>query len=98
MMDKGLVSRAVAKLVQERIVTRGTHCSDGRRHILTLTDKGRRLCAAVLAAKQHRHARSIAGFTAAEVEQFSLLLARLQQEAEAMEREEIATETEEPAA
>jgi DNA-binding MarR family transcriptional regulator len=97
-MDKGLVSRAVAKLVQEKLVTRAAHRSDGRRHTLTLTGSGRRLCAAVLAAKQHRHIRSIAGLTAAEVEQFSSLLARLQQEAEAMEREEIATETEESAA
>jgi DNA-binding MarR family transcriptional regulator len=97
MMDKGLVSRAVAKLAQEELIERGADHQDGRRQILTLTAAGQSLCAAVLAAKQRRHARSMACLTAAEAEQFYALLASLQVEAEAMEREEIAAEAEEPA-
>lgn len=97
-MDKGLVSRAVARLVQVGLVARRTDHGDGRRSILTLTPSGRQTWTAVLAAKQRRHTRSLAALSAAEVEQFYALLARLQTDAEQMEREEVTGEAENSAA
>lgn len=90
LMDKALVSRAVAKLAKLGLLERATDDADGRRQILTLTDEGKRSWSGVLAAKQSRHDRLLAGLGAAEMRLFNELLGRLQADAERIEREEAA--------
>lgn len=88
LMDKGLVSRAVAKLTKIGLVARAGDDGDGRRRILTLTEAGRRTWSAVLDAKQRRHDRFLGTLTAVEIDQFLGLLERLRAEAERIEGDE----------
>ncbi|QGY05875.1 winged helix-turn-helix transcriptional regulator [Methylobacterium mesophilicum SR1.6/6] len=90
LMDKGLVSRAVAKLTEVGLVARSADAADGRRQILTLTRSGRVTWSGVWGAKQRRHHRFLETLTEAETEQLFGILARLQDNADRVEREEAA--------
>lgn len=88
-MDKAMVSRALATLIERGHVRRAKDLSDSRRIVLTLTDSGRAVWKRVLAAKRVRHERSVACLSAEETRLVYELLDRLYDEAETMRQEEL---------
>lgn len=80
-MDKVTVSRAARTLVDKGLVSRADNEVDGRSHLLTLCDEGRRVHGEVAPGPDHE-ARLLAGLSAEEVDQLKGLLRRLQAEAE----------------
>ena len=77
-MDKVTVSRAARGLAGRRLIARSENESDGRSHVLTLTDGGRRLHAEIAPLALAYEAALICGLAPAEVAQLKRLLARLQ--------------------
>lgn len=81
-MDKVTVSRAARTLVDKGLVRRTENEGDGRSHLLTLSDKGRRVHGEVAPMALDYEARLLAGLSPEEVEQLKGLLRRLQAGAE----------------
>jgi len=77
-MDKVTVSRAARGLSARRLIGRSENRADGRSHVLTLTDEGRRLHAEIAPLALAYEAALICGLAPAEVAQLKRLLARLQ--------------------
>ncbi|WP_269716611.1 MarR family winged helix-turn-helix transcriptional regulator [Caulobacter sp. NIBR2454] len=77
-MDKVMVSRAAHGLTTRRLVERSAHEADGRSHVLSLSDEGRRLYAEVAPLAQAYEAALLTGLTPKEVAQLKRLLLRLE--------------------
>lgn len=76
-MDKVTVSRAAIALVERGLLARGAHPGDKRSHLLTLTDAGRELYAAVAPKALDLERRVFEGFTPDELEGFVGMLRRI---------------------
>ncbi|WP_369060435.1 MarR family winged helix-turn-helix transcriptional regulator [Caulobacter sp. 73W] len=77
-MDKVMVSRAAQALVARRLVVRSAHEADGRSHVLTLSDEGRRLYADVAPLAKEYEAALLTGVEPQEVAALKGLLIRLE--------------------
>ncbi len=77
-MDKVMVSRAAQALVARHLVVRSAHEIDGRSHVLTLSDEGRRLYAEVAPLALAYEAALLAGLAPKEVVMLKRLLIRLE--------------------
>ncbi|MDG2523139.1 MarR family winged helix-turn-helix transcriptional regulator [Caulobacter segnis] len=78
MMDKVMVSRAAQTLTTRNLVVRSAHEIDGRSHVLTLSDEGRRLYAEVAPMALDYEAALLTGLTPKDVTQMKRLLIRLE--------------------
>ncbi len=87
-MDKVTVSRAAHGLVARHLVGRAAHGTDGRSHILALTDQGRDLHSEIAPLAIAYEAALLAGLTPAEVETMKRLLLRLETAANRLSGEE----------
>lgn len=76
-MDKVTVSRAAIALVERGLLARTANTSDRRSHLLTLTDAGRALHAAIAPKALELEQRIFSRFTADEVERFVAMLRRI---------------------
>lgn len=76
-IPKNSVSRAVARLLKQGLVKRAADASDGRRAVLSMTPRGRKLYESVLPRFQERQDRMVAVLTPAERQEFSRLLNKL---------------------
>ena len=76
-MDKVTVSRAAIALVERGLMERRGNPGDKRSHLLTLTEAGRELYAAIAPKALDLERRIFEGFTAAEVEGFVGMLRRI---------------------
>lgn len=76
-MDKVAVSRAVAALLDKRLVERDTHDSDRRRSVLRLSRAGKRLHAQIAPLALQIERDLLAGLSADERTQLHALLDRL---------------------
>ena len=88
-MDKVTVSRAVARLIEQRLVKRETDPNDRRRSILKLTPRGARTHRQIVPIARGRESELAAALTAKERRNLDALLVKLQRRAD-----EIATQEE----
>jgi len=84
-IDKGWISRTVAKLQEEGLVAAMPDPADKRRFTLELTDKGREVHLRGSRISRQRQKHLEAEFTPQEYELLGALLARLQRAAERLE-------------
>jgi DNA-binding MarR family transcriptional regulator len=82
LMDKVTVSRATAALVDRRLVCRAPSESDGRSHLLALTDAGRSLYAEIAPVALAMERKILSGLSKQERVVLADLLARLREAAE----------------
>ena len=80
-MDKVTVSRAVTRLIGQRLVARATDPDDRRRSILKLTARGARVHAQIVPIARGRESELAAVLTTEERQNLDMLLAKLQQRA-----------------
>lgn len=80
-MDKVTVSRAVAQLIEQKIVKRETDPSDRRRSILKLTARGERTHRQIVPIARGRESELAAALTEKERKNLDTLLAKLQRRA-----------------
>ncbi len=83
-MDKAIVSRTLAVLVDRKWVVVKVDPDDRRRRPASLTAAGRALCLRISQASKDRQQRLVRGLPAAKLREFNDLLAELQSRAEAM--------------
>jgi len=83
-LDPSRASRIAADLVDRGLVARGVSQEDGRRSILTPTDRGTALMQAFLAAKWQRLSRLFADWSEEDIASFARLFGRF---SEGMRRE-----------
>lgn len=76
-IPKNSLSRAVAKLKHDGMIRTEIDREDGRRVILHLTPKGRRIYAQILPRFQERQQKMLATLTTAEQRTFNTLLTKL---------------------
>lgn len=81
-MDKVMVSRATAALVERGLIGRAPSESDGRSHLLALTDPGRSLYAEIAPVALAMEGEILKGLSAKERVLLSDLLARLRKSAD----------------
>lgn len=87
-MDKVTVSRAAIALVDRGLLERRPNPDDQRSHLLSLTAAGRALYDDVSPKALELEARIFAGFSPAEIERFTAMLARIEAAAATLGREE----------
>lgn len=83
-MDKVTVSRAAQGLLRRALVDRADHQADGRSHVLTLSEEGRKLHGEIAPLALAYEAALIAGLAPEEVILLKRLLLRLQSAASAL--------------
>ena len=76
-VDKGAISRQVARLEQVGLVERRADPTDGRALLLVATDEGRQRIATATASRRARFRARLADWPASDVAQLAGLLARL---------------------
>lgn len=81
-MDKVTVSRATAALVERGLIGRAPSESDGRSHLLTLTEAGRSLYAEIAPVALAMESEILKGLSTKERALLSNLLARLRKAAD----------------
>lgn len=84
-MDKVTVSRAAIALVERGLMARSDNPGDKRSHLLSLTEAGRELYAAIAPKALDLERRIFESFSAAEVEGFVAMLRRIDDAALALE-------------
>jgi DNA-binding MarR family transcriptional regulator len=84
-MDKVTVSRAAIALVERGLMARAANPDDKRSHLLELTEAGRQLYAAIAPKALALEERIFAAFSADEVAAFTAMLARIEDQALAIE-------------
>lgn len=87
-MDKVTVSRAAAALVDRGLVARAPNPDDQRSHLLSLTREGSTLYETVIPKALALEAEIFAGFSRAELAQFSAMLGRIEAAAAKLSPEE----------
>ncbi|SFP87580.1 MarR family winged helix-turn-helix transcriptional regulator [Sphingomonas rubra] len=90
-MDKVTVSRAAIALTARGLLARGDNPDDRRSHLLTLTDAGRDLYAAVAPKALELERRLFAALPRAELEAFVATLRRIDAAALALDEERLTT-------
>ncbi len=83
-MDKVTVSRAAQGLLKRRLMARSDSASDGRSHLLALTEAGKSLYGEIAPLALAYEAALIAGLAPDEVALLKRLLVRLQSAAGAL--------------
>ena len=86
-LDKMRVSRAVARLERDGLITRAADPDDGRGHLLRLKPSGRALYAKIVPMAQAREAYLLDSLSDAERQQFLRTLALVQERAEQLTRQ-----------
>ncbi|MXO74897.1 MarR family transcriptional regulator [Altererythrobacter aerius] len=76
LMDKVAVNRACRGLEDRGLASRTANARDGRSHHLELTEEGRAMHGRIMPLALEMEAQLFDGFSAAEREQFRILLAR----------------------
>lgn len=76
-MDKVTVSRAAIALVERGLMARSPNAQDKRSHLLSLTDPGRDLYAAVAPKALELEARIFSRFSGEELDAFNTMLRRI---------------------
>lgn len=84
-MDKVTVSRAAIALVERGLMARSDNPGDKRSHLLSLTEAGRELYAAIAPKALDLERRIFESFSAAEVEGFVAMLRRIDDAALALD-------------
>ena len=87
-MDKVSVSRAVARLIEQKMVKRETDPNDRRRSILKLTTRGVRTHGQIVPIARGRESELAAALTEQELRSLDTLLAKLQRRASAIAAQE----------
>ncbi len=87
-MDKVSVSRAVARLIEQKLVKRETDSNDRRRSILKLTARGARTHHQIVPIARGRESELAAVLTEEELRSLDRLLAKLQRRASAIAAQE----------
>jgi len=87
LMDKVAVNRACKVLEERALVVREPNASDGRSHLLELTDAGKEMHGQIMPLALEMERRLFARFTDEEVETFRALLGRVLAEAEELDTE-----------
>ncbi|GGO83908.1 hypothetical protein GCM10011584_00210 [Nocardioides phosphati] len=75
-IEKAAVSRAITQLVELGLATREGDPTDGRGHVVALTDVARERLAALLAARRSELMEKIAGWSTEDLDAFVALLER----------------------
>ncbi len=87
LMDKVAVNRACKVLEERGLVVREPNASDGRSHLLELTDAGSEMHGQIMPLALEMERQLFASFTDEEVDTFRSLLSRVLTEAEALATE-----------
>ncbi len=83
-MDRGNASRVVRRLLARGLISQRQDPKDGRKTVLSLKARGRRLCDKAGDFVEHREARLIGALNATERRQFGKILTKLEAEARVM--------------
>ena len=86
LMDKVAVNRACKVLDQRGLIARAPNSSDGRSHLMVLTDEGRAVHREVLPLALETESEMLSGFSAAEQRSLRAMLERLRRKAEHVAR------------
>lgn len=89
LMDKVAVNRACKGLEERGLAERTPNESDGRSHLLDLTDSGREMYSEIMPLAREMEKRLFSGFSAEELGLFRALLDRARQQAEDLDPEEL---------
>lgn len=81
-MDKVQVSRAIARMLEARLIDRTVDATDRRRQTIAMTPAGERMYREIVPLAQSREAALLEGFSAEERVVLDRLLDRLQERAE----------------
>ncbi len=84
LMDKVAVNRACKVLEDRGLIARAPNASDGRSHLLELTEAGRAIHGEVMPLAQATEGELFAGFSMEEQQQFRDLLRRMRERAAAL--------------
>ena len=91
LMDKVAVNRACKELEERGLAVREPNRSDGRSHLLELTEEGRKMHDQVMPMVVEMQRRLFANFSEEEVEQFKATLAKIREEVRFLNAEGIET-------
>ena len=89
LMDKVAVNRACKVLEERGLATRQPNASDGRSHLLELTDSGREMHGQIMPLALEMERRLFAKFTDQEIATFRSLLGRVRDEAADLDADDI---------
>ena len=89
LMDKVAVNRACKGLEERALAQRTPNESDGRSHLLDLTDEGRAMHSEIMPLAREMEKRLFTGFSAEELDLFRTLLDRARKQAEDLDAEEL---------
>lgn len=89
LMDKVAVNRACKGLEERALAERTPNESDGRSHLLDLTDSGREMHSEIMPVAKEMEQRLFTGFSDEELELFRALLGRARKQAEDLDPEEL---------
>ena len=89
LMDKVAVNRACKGLEERALAEREPNESDGRSHLLDLTDEGRAMHAEIMPLALEMERRLFTGFSPEELDLFRKLLERSRHQAEELDQAEL---------
>lgn len=89
LMDKVAVNRACKGLEERALAERTPNESDGRSHLLDLTETGRQMHSEIMPLARQIEQRLFSGFSAEELDLFRTLLDRARKRAEDLDAEEL---------
>ena len=89
LMDKVAVNRACKGLEERGLAERTPNESDGRSHLLDLTDSGREMHSEIMPVAREMEQRLFTGFSEEELKLFRALLSRARKQAEDLDPEEL---------
>ncbi len=89
LMDKVAVNRACKGLEERALAARTPNESDGRSHLLDLTDEGRAMHSEIMPLAREIERRMFAGFSKEELDLFRTLLGRARKQAEDLDPVEL---------
>lgn len=83
-VDKGWISRSVARLESRGLVARVPNGKDNRSVLLSLTDEGRRMVAEIVPLSRHRHETLLSVLGEKDLQTFLRALDLIERQADAM--------------
>lgn len=89
LMDKVAVNRACKGLEERALAQRTPNESDGRSHLLDLTEEGRAMHSEIMPLAREMEKRLFTGFSSEELDLFRTLLDRARKQAEDLDAEEL---------
>jgi DNA-binding MarR family transcriptional regulator len=93
LMDKVAVNRACKVLEERELAVRQPNASDGRSHLLELTDRGHEMHGQIMPLALEMERRLFSSFTEEEIETFRSLLGRVREEVQDLEADDIDDES-----